>query len=113
ILGRLLPGAQALYIGSPWAPFGTVFDLVGEFWERPSRSLVVLRGTGPMLNPIWWTPERCEQLREADPVAYQTDVEGEFASAESGLFDPETVKSHSRLEPSELPYDHGATYTAG
>jgi hypothetical protein len=32
VLGRLLPNAQALYIGSPWAPFGPVYDAVTEHW---------------------------------------------------------------------------------
>lgn len=112
ILGRLLPGAQALYIGSPWAPNGLVYDLVEEFWQQPGKNLVVLRGTGPMLNPSWWTPARCDDLRERDPLAYQTDVKGEFANPESGLLDPGLVTKLTREGPLELPYEWGGTYSA-
>jgi hypothetical protein len=103
VLGRLLPGAQALYIGSPWAPFGKVYELVQEFWKKPSKQLIVLRGTGPMLNPFWWTPERCEQLREQDETAYQTDVLGEFANPESGLIGPALYDRLKRDFPDHLP----------
>ncbi len=113
ILGRLLPGAQSLYVGSPWAPFGTVYNLVEEFAGKPSKSLIVLRGTGPMLNPFWWTAERCEELRVTDPVAYQTDVLGLFANPESGLLDPMTVSAATRDGPEELPPDKFGLYGAG
>lgn len=112
ILGRLLPGAQALYIGSPWAPFGTVYDLVQEFHGKPGEHMVVLRGNGPMLNPVWWTPERCERLRKSNPAAYQTDVLGEFADPESGLLEVEAVKRNTRERPAELPFEPGARYAA-
>lgn len=112
ILGRLLPGAQALYIGSPWAPFGTVYDLVQEFHGKPGEHMVVLRGNGPMLNPVWWTPERCERLRKSNPTAYQTDVLGEFADPESGLLEVEAVKRNTREQPAELPFDPFCRYVA-
>lgn len=112
ILGRLLPGAQALYIGSPWAPYGPVYDLVQEFWQRPTEHMVVLRGTGPMLNPLWWTSERCAQLQERDPTAHTTDVLGEFADPESGLLNPASLRANTRATPFELPPTRGRAYAA-
>jgi hypothetical protein len=112
VLGRLLPGAQALYIGSPWAPYGPVYDMVQEHWGKPSSGVVVLRGTGPMLNPVWWTPERCLELQERNPTAYATDVCGEFADPESGLLNPASVRINTRVQPLELEPEHGAAYAA-
>jgi hypothetical protein len=112
ILGRLLPGAQALYIGSPWAPHGDVYDMVEQHWQKPTDHLVVLRGTGPTLNPVWWTPERCRKLEAQDPVAYRTDVLGEFADPESGLLNPLAIERSTRDYPIELPRDRDASYTA-
>lgn len=112
ILGRLLPGAQALYIGSPWAPHGPIYALVDQHWAKPSRHLVVLRGTGPMLNPVWWTPERCAQLEETDPTAYETDVLGNFADPEAGLLSPLALKRSTREGPLELPPAKGTRYYA-
>ena len=93
ILGRLLPGAQVLYPGSPWAPFGPVYQMVTERWGSPGRDLVVIRGTGPQMNPSHWTPERCDELRERDPDAHATDVLGQFLSPESSLFDEKTIRA--------------------
>lgn len=112
ILGRLLPGAQALYIGSPWAPHGPVYDLVQQFWQKPTEHMVVLRGAGPVLNPTWWTPERCQKLQEQDPVAYSTDVLGEFADPESGLISPFALRVNTRETPLELPPEPGKRYAA-
>lgn len=112
ILGRLLPGAQALYIGSPWAPHGPVYDLVEQHWQKPSAHMVVLRGNGPMLNPKWWTPERCAKLELQDPVAHRTDVLGEFADPESGLLNPAAIFRSTRDTPTELPYDRDSAYYA-
>ncbi len=112
VLGRLLPGAQALYIGSPWAPHGPVYDLVQEHWSKPRRDIVVLRGTGPMLNPTWWTPERCARLEAQDRAAYTTDVLGEFADPESGLFNPISIRTNTRERPLELEPQRFAHYAA-
>jgi hypothetical protein len=112
ILGRLLPGAQALYIGSPWAPHGVVYALVDQHWGKPSRHMVVVRGTGPMLNPRWWTPERCAQLEQSNPTAYRTDVLGEFADPEAGLLNPGAIYRATREGPLELPYVPGLRYSA-
>lgn len=112
VLGRLLPGAQALYIGSPWAPFGPIYDTVQEHWRKPSADVVVLRGTGPMLNPFWWTPERCERLRARDPIAHRMDVLGEFADPESSLFSSDVLERRTRVEPLELEPDPLLSYEA-
>lgn len=112
ILGRLLPGAQALYIGSPWSPNGEVYNMVQEHWRKPSAHMVVLRGTGPMLNPTWWTPERCLKLQEQDSAAYTTDVLGEFADPESGLLNPMSVRTNTRESPLELPPERNRVYAA-
>jgi hypothetical protein len=46
VLGRMLPGAQLIAIGSPWAPFGPVFEQVQESWKKPTAARVVVRAPG-------------------------------------------------------------------
>lgn len=99
IEGRLLPGAQILAIGSPWAPWGPVYDRVTKHWGHPSCDIVVVRGTGPQMNPTWWSPERCEALLRKNPRAYRTDVLAEFAAPESSTFDPDDVAACFRTSP--------------
>lgn len=112
VLGRLLPGAQVLYIGSPWAPHGPVYEMVQEHWAKPTEHMVVLRGTGPMLNPTWWTPARCGKLQEQNGAAFQCDVLGEFANPESGLLNPVAIRTSTRESPLELEPEAGCSYTA-
>lgn len=93
VAGRLLPGAQLVALGSPWAPFGPIYDVVEEFWGKPDEHRVVIRGTGPSMNRSWWTPERCAALEKKNAVAYRTDVLGEFADPEGGLIAPEDLEA--------------------
>lgn len=93
VAGRLLPGAQLVALGSPWAPFGPIYDVVEEFWGKPDAHRVVIRGTGPSMNRAWWTAERCAALEAKNPVAYRTDVLGEFADPEGGLLAPEDLEA--------------------
>jgi len=82
-LGRLVPGAQFVAIGSPWAAYGPVYDTVQEHWRRPSRDVCVVRCCAPALHPGWWTPQRVRDLEGANPVSYKADVLGEFVELET------------------------------
>ena len=88
---RIRPGGFEGLIGSPWAPYGPVFDLVRDHEGRPSEEVMVVRATGPMLNPYWWTPERCDELRKRDPFAYQTSCLAQFADPENALIPTELL----------------------
>ncbi|HEY4117392.1 MAG TPA: hypothetical protein VGM56_06030 [Byssovorax sp.] len=112
VLGRLLPGAQLIAIGSPWAPTGPIYNVVQEHEGKPSAHVVVIRATGPAMNPTHWTAERCAELRERDAQAYRTDVLGQFADPESSLFTDDDLKAVTRPEPVELPYLGGFYYAA-
>jgi hypothetical protein len=113
-IARRLPGAQALWIGAPWAPFGPIYDTVKELHGRPNPQIVVIRGTGPALNPRWWTPERVAQMKTnpKDQQAYQTDVLGEFADPETTLITAAELEAVTRTLPLELPPQEGCHYVA-
>ena len=112
VSGRLLPGAQLCGIGSPWAPFGPAYKLVTEHWQQPSRERVIIRAVGPSMNPVYWTPERCEELRRRDPMAFRTDVLGEFADPESSLFTADDLAMVTRRDVVELRPEPGNHYVA-
>ena len=99
---RMLPGAQIVEIGSPWAPMGPVYELMMKHWANPSEAFLAIRAPGPAMNPAHWTPERCEQLRLTDSMAYRTDALGEFADPEESLFGADLLRectSEARPEP--------------
>jgi hypothetical protein len=112
VLGRLLPGAQLWAVGSPWAPRGPIFDAVQESFGKPSANRVVIRGRGPTMNPILWTPAACEALRLKDETAHRTDVLGEFADPQSAFFaSDDLLRIMKRTEPT-LPREPGVSYIA-
>lgn len=113
VIGRLLPGAQIIWLGSPWAPFGPVYELTQEHHLHPTSRLVIVRAKGPQLNPMLWTPEACAALQRTDPDAYMTDVEAQFLAPESNLFTEDELKDHTRKDSPELPYDSQQSYCAG
>ena len=112
VSGRLLPGAQLCGIGSPWAPFGPAYRVVSEHWQAPSAQRVVIRAVGPAMNPVYWTPERCEELRRRDPLAFRTDVLGEFADPEASLFSADDLAPVTRRDAVELEPEPGHHYVA-
>lgn len=112
VLGRLLPGAQLVWIGSPWAPFGPIYDLTLEHWGKPSERLVIVRAPAPAMNPVYWTAERVEKLRQQDPTTHRTDVLAEFADPESALLSSMEIEAATRSGPLVLRRAAGHTYTA-
>lgn len=112
INGRVLPGGQVMMIGSPWAPFGPVFDLVQENWGKPTTECVVVRAPGPVMNPVRWTPAACEKVRLKNPVSYITNVLAEFADMEDGIFSTVEIQAATREAPVARPFVKGHHYTA-
>jgi hypothetical protein len=112
VMGRMLPGAQIVGIGSPWAPFGPAYKLVKNHHGKPSADCVVVRGTGPAMNPAHWTPAACEDLLRRDPITHRTDVLGEFADAESSLFGSWELDSLVRRSPVAIEPRPGLSFAA-
>lgn len=97
IADRMRDGATVWDIGSPWAPFGPVYRDVTTHFGRPSSELVVIRATGPQLNPMWWTPARLEKLRKSNPTAYRIAM-AQFADPEEALLPSATLDACTRTE---------------
>jgi hypothetical protein len=89
-------GGQLLAVTSPWAARGPIYDAVQENWGKPTRHLVVLRATGPEMNPAIWTPEACEASRTAPNSSYENDVLGEFVDPEGGWLSASEVRAATR-----------------
>jgi hypothetical protein len=109
---RILPGGQIMLIGSPYAAYGPVYDLVQERFGKPDADVCVVRADGPSLNPHLWTPEACERARINNPAAYRTDVLAEFDDPEDSLLPANRVDRAMRKNPEvRLPED-GVYYVA-
>ncbi len=112
ILGRVLRGCPLLYIGSPWAPFGPIYDWTQDGFGRPNALRVIVRAPGPVMNPFYFTPEQCEEIRQQDAVAYQTDVLGMFADADEAFFPLSLVDAATRESSLPIPAEERRHYVA-
>lgn len=112
VRGRLLTGGQIIFISSPWKPGGFLYDQVNKLWGKPSKNAVVFRATAPMLNPEHWTPERIEEIKQADYGVYVTDILGEFSEAEENFFSAQYVERATRLTSTHVPPDKRLDYVA-
>lgn len=99
---RILPGGGILSLGSPWAPFGPAYARHTEHFGRPTRAVVVIQAPAYMMNPAWWTPERCADAKAADPDSWITDGEAQFSTPEESLFGGTELDRATRVTPTEL-----------
>jgi len=108
-LGRLLPGAQLVAIGSPWAPFGPMYEAKQTRHGKPGPDLVVIHARGDLANPWWWTPKRIAGLK---PNVRRTEVDAEFLTPEEAIFDEALLLRHARPTAAPLPRRPGLAYGA-
>ena len=103
VLGRILPGGQILYIGSPWAAQGPAYEAHKRYFGDPSDDTVVVQAPGWVLHPAYWTPERCEKLKKKNIGAWTTDCAAQFSDGEQVMFKLAAVERNTRKEPGNIP----------
>jgi hypothetical protein len=112
VRARILKGGQMFNVGSPYAPMGPVFDLVQKRFGKPTNQCVVVRATGPMMNPTHYTPEFCEDLRLSDDASYRINVLCEFLDSEEAFFSSVEIERAIRSGPAVLPPNERLQYVA-
>lgn len=90
VVGRLLDGACGLSVGSPYSPISPLAQRFKLNWGCPNRHLICLKARADKMNPSFWTEERAADLKESDPLTYQTDFLANFADPEETLI-PEGI----------------------
>lgn len=91
--GRIMPGGTIMMPGSPHKPVGMIFELFEKHFGASSDYCAVVKATGPLVNPTWWTHERCEWMRLHNPKLYRRDVLAEFDDADDSLFSYRSVEA--------------------
>lgn len=110
--GRMLPGANIVYITSPVGHTGYIYELFTANWKNDEQRVAVVKARGDWMNPVEWTPEEQERLLKRDPDAHHTDFLANFADLDENLLTAFEVESAMRREPLELPPVWNKTYTA-
>jgi hypothetical protein len=115
VLGRLLPGAQLVGMGAPWAPRGAAYQIHKDYFGTPREDLVVVCPPTKWMNPAYWTKERIEKLRRSPKGehVYKTDYLGLFAAPGSGFLSPIELATVTRKGgPLKLEHREGVQYFA-
>lgn len=112
VIGRLLPGAQVVSIGSPYGSTGPAYRRHAEYFGKANGRVLVIKAPGWVMNPTYWTPERCEAFKAQSPDEYRTDCAAMFSSPEDAMFPLLDIEKSSRKEPLDLPFERGADYAA-
>jgi hypothetical protein len=113
VRGRLLKGAQILYPGSPWAPAGPIYEMTQKYFGHVSNAdVLVIRAPGWVLNPYYWTPERLEKEKKADPTAYMMNVCAEFGDPEQTLIPSTAIEACRRASNDAIPSKDNLQYVA-
>ncbi len=112
VRSRMLDGAFIAYVGSPYGNVGYVYELFQQNWEKAAPKVFFVRCQGPKMNPVWWTEERCADLKKKDPDAYKTDVLAEFRDPESALYSSVSVDAAMARQELSIPPEEGKRYTA-
>jgi hypothetical protein len=127
---RLLPGAVALFTGSPWQPYGPAYDMTMKHFGKPTPELLVLRTSAKPFVGIapGWPVGAPEKLQRTKPLSYKTDYLAEFADGEEAVFPAQAIEDavarhavsaaeYGRpaifADPSALRHDYWAAMVGG
>ena len=111
-IGRILPNTSMLYVGSPWAPFGPVYEFFKKHFGGPTDNFVVAKAPGWIMNPYYWDKDRCAELQERDPAAYDTDCAANFADKVLAFLPSEAINEAIRSGVSSEPPQSEWEYVA-
>lgn len=112
VRARILKGGQLMDVGSPYAPLGPIHDLVKKRFGKPSAQCLVVKAPGPVMNPVHYTPEFCEDLRLSDEASHRINVLCEFLDSEEAFFSSVEVERSIRELPVALPANDALQYVA-
>jgi hypothetical protein len=102
-------GGRLVILSSPYAQTGELYRLYRQHSGREESHTLVWKASAPEMNPTL-SADYLERMRESDPEAYASEVEGEFRAGLSTLLDPETLESCVASDRLELPPVPGVEY---
>jgi hypothetical protein len=95
---RLLPGAQAWIITSPFGPMGLVHDLYKKHFGKPDSATLVVHAPTRALNPSF-PQASIDAIAKEDPDTAAREYGAEWVDADSAFLDSSLVDAAIRREP--------------
>jgi hypothetical protein len=103
---------RLVLLTTPYASVGPVFDLFRRHWGRDDSPMLVWKGTSLEMHP-GLDAAQLERLRADDPEAYESEINAEFRSGLSLLFDADAIEACVDPDVRERPFIEGVQYRAG
>jgi hypothetical protein len=100
-------GGRLIVLSSPYAQIGALWDLHRTHYGRDDSDTLVWQASAPEMNPLL-SADYLKRMREEDPEAAESEVEGRFRAGLSQLFDYEAIEA-TGTRPALSPKDSAFT----
>ncbi len=89
--GRLATtGGKLIVLSSPYGASGALYDLHKRHFGRNDSSILIWQGSAPVMNPLL-SADYIERMRENDPEAAVSEIDGEFRAWISTFLDLDAI----------------------
>jgi hypothetical protein len=95
---RLLPGAQAWLITSPFGPMGLVYELYKRHFGKNDTATLVVHAPTRALNPTF-PQSRIDEIRKEDPDTAAREYDAAWVDADSAFLESALVDAAIRPSP--------------
>jgi len=110
--GLDLPYSKLIKISTPYMMRGEIYNDNKRYWGRDSEDMILFKGDTLLFNPTY-SQAKINLQKKRNPIAYRTEILGEFRKDISGMYDPELIDKAINFDrPVELPYNSKFTYVA-
>ncbi len=110
--GLDFPYSKLIKISTPYWMRGEIYNDSKRYWKKDSRDLILFKGSTLLFNPTY-SREKIKLMKRKNPVAYRTEILGEFRKDISSMFDTELIEKSINFDrPLELPYQSEYKYFA-
>jgi hypothetical protein len=104
-------GGRLVILSSPYGASGALWDLHRRHFGRDAAPVLVWQADAPTMNPTL-PSDYLARMREEDPEAARSEIDGEFRAGIATLFDPDQLDACVATDRLELPSVRELTYSA-
>jgi hypothetical protein len=95
-------GGRLIILSSPYAPSGALWNLHRQHFGQEKSSTLIWQASAPCMNPTL-PRDYLARMREDDPAAAVSEIDGEFRAGLAMLFDPDALDACVVPGRRELP----------
>ena len=104
-------GGKLVVLSSPYSQSGALYDLHRRHFGRDDSTTLVWVASAPAMNPTL-PADYLARMREEDPEAARSEIDGEFRTGVATFLDPEAVAACVEAGVRERPPETAREYLA-